>query len=278
MNRQFLHSVVSGLIAAGMMALSMASSFCQGQVEVPPPKEPILPRAPELSSWTISFRPDREKVWEETFEPKKQQGEKVAPKWARVLQPIEVTVTKDGTTYREVITWSNGTKSEKWIVDGLQLREIPQTGAIMRVDTASYGPEVSDYSTSDFEPVQWIGKDNYKGVKFAGGRPTYEFVVEDASRRLTRREVVHRGYTDTGDPVEPGKSVKATGFQSDKNVQVAYLDARTQLPIYVDDGAMARTYRFEVPAGPLVVPERFAIKFEEWKDLIRRKTAPRPHP
>lgn len=254
----------------GIFLLSSHSTFAQPSLEVPPPKEPILPRAANLAEWTILIRPDRTRAREETLEPEKiKEGEKAPPKRAAVLQPVEITVTKDGQTYREVITWSNGKKSEKWILDGMQLREIPQTGDIMRVDSTSYSTDVSDYSSSDFEPLQWLDRANYKGVKLVAGRPAYEFVTENANRRLTKREIALSEKVDTGD-AQVNRGTK----EQKKSLLVAYLDAKSQMPIYVDDGYVVRIYKFGTPSASLVVPERFAEKFKEWKEVIARKTKP----
>ncbi len=234
-----------------VVALFAGAGASPGQ-EIPPPKEPILPRAPQRAEWTVEFRLDRELAKKEVLEGKEK---KEVPKGFTGF-PAEIAVSKDGSTYREIARWPDGRTVEKWIVGGLQVSQSPDGRGLMRIPSIDYSPYLSDYSRSDFEEAEWIGKDSYVGPKVTDKLSVYEFSAAPGKRRLTPREIA-----DQGTEAASGAS--------------AALDIRTQLPVYVDDGTVVRIYRYApAPTGTLVPPQNFAQEFEAWKSFVRKKTPP----
>lgn len=258
MNRQFfsIASVVLGLLGNVMLCAQ----------EIPPPKEPILPRAPERAEWTITYRLDREKARQELLKPEapKVREEAGNANEKQPVMPSQTRISKDGTTYREIITWSDGRQTEKWVVGGLQIQDGPN-GRLQRImlPTSFYASEYSDYSRSDFEELEWVGKSNFQGPIFSEGVSVYSFEVPGNARRLTPREK----------SAQAGRGELELKSEGDRKF-VAYLDVKNQLPVYLDDGQLVRVYSFTKPSpGELEVPPKFAKAFEDWKAKIKQKTA-----
>ncbi|MFV0416008.1 MAG: hypothetical protein ACK5NG_06535, partial [Chthoniobacterales bacterium] len=231
-------------------------AFAQN-TEYPPPRTPVLQKAPVRAEWTVEISYEPEKAVEKfTSDKADAEGLEEEPE-VKIFRPTQIRVSKDGNTYREVTTWSNGKKSEKWIVDGLQIRELPRSGRLSRIDLTSYSEHFSDYRRSDFEPVEWVGLDNYVGAKKLKGRQVYEFRSTANKKRLTAREqfFAEDGVPNSGDTV-------------------AYLDAKTQLPIFVINGHTARIYKDFSPGAPLTLPKRFADEFNKWKQFLLKKSRP----
>lgn len=246
------------LAAAGLL-------HAQQPTELPAPKEPILPRAPERAEWTILLHFDREAAKKNFLNPgEDKQGVSEAAKQAPSY-PREIRISKDGSTYREVMVWPNGTTTEKWVVDNLQVQRNPQ-GDIVRIMPPSgyYSKEYSDYARSDFEVLEWIGRGNYKGVRLAAGQPVYAFEVTGDKRKLTPREEadVRRELRDRGDIASPDR------------IFSVYLNGKNQLPVYSDDGEIIRTYTFvQAPTEKLTPPPPIAQAINQWKKEIKRKNS-----
>ena len=217
--------------------------------EVPALKEPLLPRTSERASWTISF------VAKNPDSPLAKQ------------LPKQIEVSKDGTTYREILTDVSGRKTEKWIVNGMQVQETVD-GRVMKVMLTSsyYVPDFSDYTRSDFEDVEWIDKSNYRGISLSNKIPVHAFEVAGEKRRFTPRELRERANNE-GPTIEDlvGRTY------------IAYLDIHTQLPVLLDDGLCIRTYSYGPASGGLTPPAKFAEVLDAWKrKLTKQKSVPSP--
>lgn len=233
-----------------------------GWSQVPPPSEPLLKRAPANAEWTIYTYEDRSKILEEI----EKQGLKAEPSGEvseiGKVQPVAVTISKDGKTYREVAQWLDGRVREKWIAGDVQFYETAYGKKIARVSQPA-SDNFSDYRRSDFEELEWVGKDNYKGVKEVRGRKVYEFQVDLNKKRLSPREaalLIDVDAPQTG--ADDGTPVAAPA----PRIYTAYFDTATQMPLFFDDGMAVRLYKFSArPPGKLVIPPPFAEEFERAK-------------
>lgn len=265
-----LRNRIGGCFSLLALLNVLTATAQSGNGTIPPPKEPLLARAPQQAEWTITYRIDRKKTRDHLFNRKKgEENEPLEDETSNsfVVFPKSMTVSKDGNIYREVTHFSNGRKSEKWIVDGLQIKETPGTGRVSRVDLSSASPDFSDYRTSDFSAAQWINKSNYKGVKMLGNRPVYEFSSLPSEQAPNARQIAEDMAAKTDDPAngqEPAQPVP-------QQPNFVYLDTRTQLPVYVEDENGVRLYEYRPLPERLVVPEKFAKAFDEWKKVINRK-------
>lgn len=242
------------------------SAPAQPSADVPPPREPILARAPGRAEWTISYRFDHDKAKEEILNPdfKNKNQSNGSAKASPMRLPKEIHVSKDGATYREIIVWSDGHKTEKWIVDGLQVRET-SGGNVVRIMSPSsfYAPDYSDYSRSDFEDVEWINQSNYVGAQTLNGASVYAFETPWSKRKLIPREAADRA---SSEDVQPENDSGRTC--------TVFLDAATQLPVFFDDGQIIRTYTYSAGSPEKLIPSsKFSRVIERWKKEIKRKTA-----
>lgn len=264
------------LVIASMMLVVVAPNRVSAQsAEGAKPSEPVLKRAPSHAEWTVYFHQDRQKTLEAVAERGLDLEDSKSAKGASRSESL--TVTKNGKTYREILRTDNGRTSEKWSVDGLQVYELP-SGRIAQaiLPSSGYADNYTDYRRSDFEELEWVGLDNFRGTKEVGGRKVFEFRIDASKRRLTPRELTELATSDERQSV--ADLLKERAAQSGGSAYTAYLDVRTQLPLYFDDGEVVRIYKFsEHSSSDLTVPSRFAEELQSWKkDLARRRPLPPP--
>lgn len=237
-------------------------AFALAQSPGTAPSDPILARAPERAEWVIGIRYDRERALEgKEAEPA---AAKTPQKTALDARPSTIRITKDGSTYREIVQRLDGIQSEKWIVDGLQLRTGPE-GRIVRImpPATFYAPDFSDYTRSDFEAAEWVTKSNFSGTRQYRGTDVYVFEADNGHRRLTPREKAERA----------GGNFPEFASNSEKKSS-ALIDIKTRRPLLVDDGEVVWTYDYRGPsAEALAPPPNFAQALARWKKEIQRKTA-----
>lgn len=239
-----------------------------GVEEIPikaPPPRPAL-RMPDNAQWTIFFQPNREKAREDlvkkgrkkSLEPDDHDSEGGASSDEKLVYPKKITVTKNGKTYRERTQWSNGKVTEKWILDAYQVLELPNVEGLTRVGLAGRSPYLSDYSRSDFEDLEWISNETYKGAKRMGGVDLYEYIYEP--------------------PPRPQMAEAPSGDDHDRiaveqeSRKVAYIGVNSQRPYYYDDGEYVRVYSYSSgPVEKLVLPEKFAKEFRAWQEEINSR-------
>ncbi len=196
-------------------ALGLASAIAQTSV-VPPPKVPVLHRVPAMASWTIQFKYKTD----ETASAKKPQ-----PSSPNQIQII--TVTKTDRTLWIQTTLASRQKEEKWIFDGTQFKTMNNGSVIILITPPTAldpSPEYSDYSKCDFEGLEWLSLNTYKGVGTYQGEPVYLFEGNELGEKLT-----------------------------------ALLAVSTQLPLYSSASDVSCTYTYNPPpTAPLALPKRFS--------------------
>ena len=229
--------------------------------ELPPPKDPVLPRAPARAEWTATTRADRKKALEEMAAPPKGNVQEKATKTIS-----EIRVSKDGSLYRELSVLEDGRKIEKWISGIFQAVEAPVGGfARIPLPAGTISQDYSDYRAGDFENLLWVDKSNYAGSGTFQGLPVYVFKVAADKRLFTPREKSDLEMRRTPDDSlirKPGQTF------------VAYLDARTQLPVLFDDGESVTTYSFIAdPPDKLQAPPAFAKALADWTADVKRKSS-----
>jgi hypothetical protein len=259
-------SLIAALSGTGITDMSSAAD-----PGLPPPKEPVLRRLASPASWTITFQyPD------DTKQSKK--GSSKAPSAPQAAPHLQldrleaVTVTKAGKVWREQSLWSSGNKTETWIFHDMRAGTSPGSHAIAAIAFSSDEPEALDYRRSDFEGLEWVAMEHYKGVKDYAGKPAYVFQFDQENA-----------------PAPAGFAASATPDPTVKNAnarigklgmtKIAILSTETQLPLYSYDGVVERTYSYDKsPDTPLVPPENFMKVFRqlemELKELHRGPSEP----
>lgn len=254
---------ISLLIACGLFIRNALGQTEATQAR--PPKNPLLPRAPEFSSWTIVESLGKQKTPPESTASGGAAG-----------KDIRCTITKTGTTYREIFTEAGLGEVTKWVVDALQIKQVVDDGRLIRIPRSRYSPDFSDYLRSDFENFEWITRETYKGVRNYEDKPCYVFEVEASKRRLTpreRSEKIRRTQEDDENP----ETTPVTSEPS--HTLTAYLDVATQLPVALREGERLTTYTFNPPpTAPLSPPADVLENFAKWRETIQSRNRPPPRP
>ena len=258
MNRQFFTLLTVGLV------------YLQGVVaQEIKPRDPILPRMPERSSWTIQFG-------------------RVAPEDPNQTAPGKealsnrLTVTKDGTTYRVVAEKPVGGVREAWVVGSVVFLLAPDGMQCAVADSSAFPG--TDFSRSDFEAFEWVSAKNFTGSGERENRRVFIFETDSLKRVLSARE---RGLVVDAQLALQGEDTSAPTTVSDEAVLQtlgwagtvkALLDQSTQRPIFLESGA----YRVQVGilsgSAALTLPtpirERLDLIAREASALQKRPTRP----
>jgi len=225
MNKSILFAVGA---AISLFGISSAQDTNSAPEKVPPPKPPLIARAPQRSSWIIQVTP-------------KGNGP-VAPSLNPSL-PLKYlkqqTWTKSGTLMRCENEWTDGSKTEDWIIGGAKLYQNPQVGGIQMFSPLS-NAGYHDFSSGDFEKLDWLTLGDYVGVVQHSGETCYFFRA--------------RTLLSTDGPFDTVAEVNAP-----KTPTSVFVSVRTHLPVSIDNGDGEYQFQFlQAPAGELKMPASYA--------------------
>ena len=141
------------------------------------PKEPIVSRAPDFASWTITY------LYKEATA--KSPSEKPPAPSDRIQS---VTLTKTDKTYWMQTAWASGKKEEKWIFNGTQFQTLAN-GKVITIITAPTpeepSPEYLNFNKGDFPELEWVSAKNYKTVEDYEGKKAFRFEEGDKKALLS---------------------------------------------------------------------------------------------
>jgi len=196
--------------------------------EKPPlPPPPILHRAPDPGQWTIEYDAAPAAKGNPSSSPSPSE---VEPGKSREKKPTphKITVTKAGKTYLEIEIDAEGKQWEKWNVKGKQVTFVPGTDKWILTEGGLESVFFTNYTQHDFPDFNWISAKNY--VAFGKVFNADCFIFRD-------QIMLPEGLV----PVDV----------------TAAIDSHTQLPVYLDQGGVKRTYKFDPPPQtPPSVPAR----------------------
>ncbi len=222
-------------MAIGLLGMSL-TALAQPQknqpVPQPLPPGPLLNRAPEFSSWTMSIS-----------------SAQVAPKSPDAPQskpPVELrrlTVTKTKNVYREERQFSDGSTRETWRVGSMQISTLPHSSELIVFEPAAatiglLDPEdYTNYSKTDFPGFEWISKRNYRGVQKIMDTQCLVFgdSLDDISEE-TRKAMA-----------EAAGEVALPQIQSGRSATAAWIDLQTRLPMALQKGNKKEVFQFSAP-------------------------------
>jgi len=217
-----------------MLCGVIAASAQSQPAKEAPPAPPYLATIPPPASWSI--RPANPPP------PNLQ---------ARVLKEMRVAKTRD--KKQELSLWSDGTESESWYVDTFVIYRQPH---FVKDDVAimEQRPDSSTnfFSTGDFSNLGWIGQDTFLRTEMHKGKPCH--------------------YYETGHTAEQQQIPEPMRAQVQLAVSKAWIDAKTRLPVTVEEGGIRQEYEFTFGSPKsLTLPPLFSARLE--KLLARRKAA-----
>lgn len=235
------------------------------------PKVPLLPRAPVRSEWTIRMTAEES---DGANDPLAQEAGMVeAAGQERKVRSVEVS--KDGQlqTYRLLTRWSDGAREEEWILAGQHVAE--RAGGKGLYIVGSEGTTVQDLRVSDFPELGWVDMSYYRGMKIHKGVKVFVFTVPFEKRPLSRGDAQLLMLAKQTDP-----SMTASKLFKPRSSEVfIYLDAATQLPVAYHDGTTLRSYAFNAPSEPRLIPTRPIVDFVNKREkALQAKLATPPGP
>lgn len=176
------------------------------------------------------------------------------------LQKLEVK--KTAPIYYESGSVRDGKNWERWIIlaqgNIFQITKNAGEAGWSRLQSDSFGGDVSNYAAADFEEFKWIDKTNYKGVEMLEGeRPAYLFELT-TSAPISRAEELN---FDHG----AAQMAKEAGLSYNLRTIRAWIDPKTKLPIKLDKGTEVKDYVFgPAPAARLVPPPGVIAVLQSW--------------
>ena len=246
--------------------MGMAVPLCAQDSKIPPlPPGPLLKRAPDYSTWTVTFEghPLEDK------EPSKTgaTGES-DPKDKRPVTKVS-TVTKTGSTILEQNVEADGQRHQVWHVSGIRIVSVP--GIPNPTVSPDYGGSdiVSiNFASTDFAGLDWISPSTYAGiVKYQGSDCiVFKGTVSPltALDQIREREAIEQSRA-FGQSVPDALKVRAA----------AYIDVQTRLPLMVIFGEEKRIYQYgAAPTAPLALPQELTNLVSEYAQQIKRLSAP----
>ena len=223
-------------VSSFLCGISPAQETNSASQYVPPPKSPLIARASAHAAWIIQIEPKAKAAGKS--------AESGAPE--KVLK--QQTWTKSGTLMRCQNEWTDGSKTEDWIVGGTKLSQNPQTGGIQIFSPLS-NPGYHDFGVSDFEKLDWLTPGDYVGVVQHGGETCYHF-------RARTLASVNAKYDTVADVYAPSSPTSV------------FVNVRTHLPVSIVDGEGEYQFQFQdAPSGELKMPAAYA---SVWKLMSHR--------
>jgi hypothetical protein len=190
-----------------------------------------------------------------------------------------IRIEKGPRSRRMIREWSDGSKTEYWMVDGTVFEEEPGTPNVSFTTSASRASAVvdlgPDYTKSDFPELDWISLKNYVGAKTLNGRPCYVFEAPAGGQSSDRQEALKNQMAAVmkADAVKKHKIVPADAPPQPTPpslVKTAWIDGVTRLPAAFNDGVQLKTYSFTALATTEPQPpDRFQAAIQNYENAVR---------
>ncbi|MBU3666732.1 MAG: hypothetical protein FGM15_12775 [Chthoniobacterales bacterium] len=258
-------------IAFCSLALCLPQAAMSQTAEV----EPLKPlRAPMNAAWTVDIRyPAQTQSAAPQENPEQKGSDTVMPP---PVKAKSVYVQKQKDVYLEVVAFDDGSKEERWVLDGMQFKTSDGGGNVMRLLPSD--STASDYSETDFPDLAWVSGLKPRMVEDKG-RQLLLVEVNAADRPLTKKEQSAKQMMDlfakqyahsleqqsaktngatSAAPQMPTMPEKPTG-----TIRL-YLDPKTKLPVRYESQEQTWIYSFPANVEPLRPPEKFRAALEKW--------------
>lgn len=232
----------------------------------PLPPGPLLKRAPDYSTWTVTCQGHALEG---------RQPVKTGPageEKPKDKDPVTIasTVVKTGSTILELNADADGKRKEIWHVGGLMVMKQPDTAEpVVWPDSVQADIYSVNFANADFAGLDWISPTTYAGMAKYQGRDCIQFNgdVSPLNPKAREEEAIAIGQAIAfGQPAPPETKVPA----------VAYIDLETRLPLIVTFGKEKRIYQYGTPpTADLTLPPELANAVKEReKQLKRLSTGP----
>jgi len=243
--------------------LSLASPFAQGQSTAPDsttdkPTAPYVARAPEFFTWAIDITQKKEAAPVPTPIPVEGGKSLAPPPPAKILKTS--VVTKTGQIIRDVRTFTDGSKTQNWWIDGRIFRQNPETG-VVNITVPGIDRSAPQFNVSDFEFLSWIDLPNFSNSEKRRGVDCFVYewkgrmpAAADFEKITDYRAKIEFYHKFLGKPTTPTR---------------AWIDKNTRLPVAAEDENATYTYRYlDAPTEVLSLPPDFQKLWDRYKETL----------
>jgi len=220
---------VDNLLRLAVVVFLAGNSLAWGQdapvANIPAPAPPFIARAPEQSSWLIDITPAGDAASASSTAPRKFLR---AQLW-----------TKSGTALQCANEWSDGTRTEDTVVGPTKFAQSLDGRGVHQYNP-KLDPRYHDFSTGDFELLDWITAQNYVGAVTHKGEPCYLFQTKGtAANAAGASGAQNQSLAEINTPDSPTS---------------VYVSIRTGLPVEIDNSRAKYVFQFGLP-GQLKMPD-----------------------
>lgn len=249
------------------IAIKLHAQQASPQSSIPPlPPGPLLKRAPDYSTWTVTFQGH---PIEETEAVKPATTGEEMPKDKQGKEPVTLlsSVVKTGSIILEQNVDAAGQRTQIWHVSGIRV-VAASPSPVACPDYASADIFSTNFVSSDFAGLNWLSPTTYAGVVKYHGNDCLVFkgsVSPLGEKAQADEEAYIIGTRAIGESAPDALRVPA----------VAYIDLATRLPVFAQFGQEKRTYQYGTPPSTqLALPPEVAGSLKEYLQRIRRLSAP----
>ena len=215
---------MAALLCAGL-ALSLPNRLLGtgNGSDVPPPTAPFVAAVPDSADWTLTVKLPTQ--------PASAEPAPVRSGW----RIVEVHSTRKGKLKRDIITYANGTKAERWFADNLLFWKSAEGSVIANnLSGNSADPDLAANTPSipsGFFGADWLKQSFYDQVVPVEKRPCYHFA-------------------------SPNKE--------------AWIDVESKLPVACKLGDVVYRYTFNAPPEALAFPPDFQKAWNDYQAMANR--------
>jgi len=227
----------------------------------PLPPGPLLKRAPDYSTWTVTSQGHALEGRQPVKSATSGEGR------SKDKEPVTVasTVVKTGSTILELNADADGKRKEIWHVGGLMVMKQPDTPEpIVWPDSVQADIYSVNFANADFAGLDWVSATTYMGMAKYQGRDCIQFrgEVSPLNPKAREEEAIAIGQAIAfGQPAPAETKVEA----------VAYIDLETRLPLVVTFGNEKRIYQYGTPpVADLTLPPELANAAKEREKQLKR--------
>lgn len=227
----------SGLSASlAIFCALLPSAQAQAPTPFPPPTAPHVAALPANLHWVVTFS-----------DAKRGNPAPPAQTPGAALQLTEVETVKVDKVERQTLSWSNGSKTTEFFVQGHRLYQDPASKRVSVFGAASGSSAGNEevFPTSGWYGTSWIDGKNYKDVVKLGEANAYHYA---------EGERPPSGESETRLPPRE-----------------AWIDVATKMPLAVRSDAGVARYKYLPPPGaPITLPPEFAKAWADYEGQMIR--------
>ncbi|HEY0255899.1 MAG TPA: hypothetical protein VGC39_00535 [Candidatus Methylacidiphilales bacterium] len=228
-----------GSLVLGILGFCLNTSGLADPSGNLPPQPPFLQPPPDRASWVMTVVPGETNP---------------APGAAGVL--VQQQVTQTGKIKHEINSWSDGQKSEVWIVNGMLLVENPQ-GHFLNLIDPSRDQAAADYLRYEFSRLSWLSPNTYGHTEMHEGVSCYWF--KNGLQNNSTNELPAGG----------------AGFSSPS--AEAWINAETRQVVSVKVGSTLYNFNYgAAPDSDLVLSPKFAALWQGYLAAINPLNVQQP--